>query len=145
MSYIVQPLTAIERARIAYEQMMQQKRESAMLRQAHLRARNIRLATCLAASLTALVGLVIYYDLLPASLRSASFGRDAAAARFVDSRTGQVRTMIKGNDCQELHFSNDRGAFVSGNIVPCQVEVRKPAVPSSKGARMNSIRDAFAR
>jgi len=138
-------LTAIERARIAYERMMAQQRDIAEVRRSRERSRTVKLVTILVGALTMLIGTAIYNGWLPTSLRSSVLALRADDGKFVETRTGQIRSFIKGNTCQELQFNNDRGVYVGGKYVPCQVESkREVAPPPPKGARVNSIRDAFS-
>jgi hypothetical protein len=146
MTFASRPLTAIERAHIAYEAMMQRQREVAMQRQAKLHARRIRFVILSGVAFAVLMGLAIRYDWMPTSLRSLTLQRGQAPNHFVDSRTGHVRSFVKGDTCQELHFNNDSGAFVGGNVVACKTEPNnQAALPPSRRMRMNSIRDAFTR
>jgi hypothetical protein len=145
MSYIDRPLSAIERARAAYEELMQRQRAVAQERQARARTRKVTLLVSLGTLVTVLSGVVIYNGWIPEGVRSTLLG-SSSASRYDNSRTGQVRTMVQGNTCQELKFSNDSGSFVSGNLVSCETTVIKaPPVPSTAGSRVNSIRDAFTR
>ena len=138
-------LTAIERARIAYEMMMARQRDVANARRSRERSRTVRLAVVLGGAFAILVGTAIYNGWLPTSLRSSVLSFRADDGKFVETRTGQIRSFIKGNTCQELQFNNDRGVYVGGKYVPCQVETkREVAPPAPKGARVNSIRDAFS-
>jgi hypothetical protein len=140
-------LSAIERAHIAYELMMRRQREVALARLSRERTRTIYLIVFGVGFFTLLIGTAIYNNWLPtSSLRSAALSRSADDGKFAETRNGQVRSFIKGNTCQELQFSNDRGVYVGGNLVPCQAEVKREPQPEvdSKGARVNSIRDAFS-
>jgi hypothetical protein len=121
-------LTAIERARIAYELMMARQREVAEARRTRERSRTIRVAVAAVGTLAILIGTAIYNGWMPTSLRSSvrSFRDDG---KFVETRTGQIRSFIKGNTCQELQFNNDRGVYVGGNYVPCQIESKREALP----------------
>jgi hypothetical protein len=92
-----------------------------------------------------LLACTVHYDLVPAPLRSASLSRNSADADFGKTRTGQVRSYVRGDTCQELQFNNVSGGYVAGALVPCDTILRKEAVPSSAGHRVNSIRDAFTR
>jgi len=147
-----EPLTAVERARLAYEQMKRREHHAAMTRRARARTRNIALALTMAVMLSLGLGLSIYKDWMPASLRSSAHDMRAdSGGRFGQDRTAQVRSHIKGNTCQELKFSNDSGALLGGSFVPCEPESKREAVfpllpgPNPKGPRLNSIRDAFSR
>jgi hypothetical protein len=145
MGYTDRPLSAIERARAAYEKMMQRQRAIAEQRRARARARRITVLMSLGAVLVMLLGIVVYNGWLPHGLRS-TMGATDASGQFRSSRTGQVRTMVGGNTCQELKFSNDSGSFVSGNLVPCEPVLAKHPEPArAKESPLNSIRDAFKR
>ena len=91
-----------------------------------------------------LVGTAIYNGWSPSSLRSTVLAFRTEDGRFNETRTGQVRSFVKGNTCRELQFNNERGVYVGGNLVPCEAEVKRERAPSSKGERVNSIRDAFS-
>jgi hypothetical protein len=145
MSYIDRPLSAIERARAAYEELMQRQRALALARQARERTRRTIFLVSLGAVSAVLLGIVIYNGWLPQGLRSSILAGDTVSNGFGSSRTGQVRSLVQGNTCQELKFSNDSGSFVSGNLVSCEAVVTKQVQPPSKGSRVNSIRDAFTR
>jgi hypothetical protein len=145
MTYRQHPLSAVDRARAAYEEMMRRQRDAAQLRQARDRTITIRWMISVGMLFALLLGVVIYNGWIPEGLRASMLGSDAAAKRFGATRTGQVRTM-QGNTCKELNFSNDSGSYVSGNEVSCDTAIAKPAQPqSSVGSRANSIRDAFTR
>ena len=145
MSYYERPLSAIDRARAAYDELMRRQRAAAQLRQARDRTVKMRWIVSVSVVSAALVGIVIYNGWIPEGLRASIMGGDSASKHFGATRTGQVRTM-QGNTCKELNFSNDSGSYVSGNLVSCEAAIAKPAQPqSSAGSRFNSIRDAFAR
>src|SRR6185503_20371050 len=110
MSFEDQPLSAIDRVRIAYEQMMQRKREAAIARETRERRRVVRLVVVGCAMIAMLIGTAIYNDWLPAA--RTFLPRDNAAAEFKKTRTGQVRSFVKGNTCQELQFNNASGTYV---------------------------------
>jgi hypothetical protein len=136
------PLTAIARAHLAYELMVHRQRE-AILRQRSLeRSRTITVVAICIGMAALILSTAIYNNWIPTSLRSATL-RNTDDDRFGETRTGQVRSFIRGNTCRELRFNNDRGVYVSGSLVPCEVEVRREAPPPVKGERFNSIRDAF--
>jgi hypothetical protein len=137
------PLTAIERARLAYELMVYRQREVILRRRSQERSRTITILTMCAGLAALILGTAIYNDWLPTSLRTATLTRKTDDGKFGETRTGQVRSFIKGNTCQELQFNNDRGVYVGGNLVPCEVETKRRTVQPSKGERVNSIRDAF--
>ncbi len=143
--------TALERARIAYEQMKRREYNAAMKRRSRARTRNIALAATLGITVSLVLGITIYNGGMPTSLRSSTNDMRADnGGKFGAARTAQVRSHIKGNTCQELKFSNDSGTFVGGNLVPCEAEPKREplaAAPSStpKGARVNSIRDHFTK
>jgi len=137
------PVTAIERARIAYELMMARQREAAHQRLVRERARTVRIVTAFIGLLMLVAGTAVYNGWLPTSLRSSVLAFRTEDNSFGETRTGHVRSHIKGNTCQELHFNNERGVYVSGSLIQCQVEVKREIPPPTKGARVNSIRDAF--
>jgi hypothetical protein len=141
-----QAMNAIERARAAYEEMMQRQRDVAMVRQARDHKRKVRVMVALGTVAGLLFGVALYNGWLTQGLRSTLLAGDGSTKRFGETRTGQVRTMMQGNTCKELNFSNDSGSYVSGNLVACeQVVTRDPKPAASSGARVNSIRDAFTR
>lgn len=144
MSFDDQPLSAIDRVRIAYEQMVERKREAAMAREARERRRVVRLVVAGSAMIAMLICTAIYNDWLPSAR---SFMPGDASAEFKKSRTGQVRSYVKGNTCQELQFNNASGTYIGGNLVPCDAPARRAAQESSvsSGSRVFSIRDAFTR
>ena len=148
MSPNAAPLTAIERARLAYEQMKRRQHDAAVQRRARERSRNITLAVICGGTLAADRR---HRDLqrLDADTRCARRRTKCATTdKFDETRTGQVRSFVKGNTCQELQFNNDSGVYVGGNLVPCDGESKPRAAAATatpKGARLNSIRDAFTR
>jgi len=151
MSSNAGPLTAIERARVAYEEMKRRQHDAAAQRRARERTRNIGLALAVGGSVALFLGVVIYNGWLPDSLRSAAHEMQAdraaaAGAAAVDARTGQIKSFVRGNTCQELKFNNDSGTLVAGSLVPCEVEIqRDPSAPGgSRPPRLN-FRDAFSR
>ena len=144
--------TALERARIAYEQMKRREYNAAMKQRA--RARNIALAVTLGVTVALVIGIAIYNGGMPASLRSsANDMRADSGGKFGEARTAQVRSFVKGNTCQELQFNNDSGALIGGSLVPCEAEPKReplqslppPPASAAKGVRLNSVRDAFTR
>jgi hypothetical protein len=147
MTATVKSLTAIERAHAAYELMLMRKRHAVLLRQARERRRRVRFGVCAGLLVAMFLGTAIHNGWFPTSFRSSVLARAGAPGGFFETRTGQVRSVVKGETCRELQFSNDSGTYVSGSLVPCEVTVRKvePPPESSAGARVNSIRDAFQR
>jgi hypothetical protein len=137
-------MSAIDRARIAYEHMEERKRQAATARQTRDRSRNIRVAAACAGAVLLLLGLAIHYQWMPASLRSVLRG-DPEAGEFGRSRTGHVRSVVKGDTCQELRFDNSIGRYIDGYLIPCEVLVGKESPAGGSGQRVISIRDAFAR
>jgi hypothetical protein len=139
---------ALERARLAYEQMKRREYNAAMKRRARARARNIALAVSVGMTVTLVVGLSAYNGWMPTPLRATTNDLRASVSKFDEGRPAQVRSHVKGNTCQELRFSNESGALIGGSFVPCENESKREAVlpllPSpGKGPRLNSIRDSF--
>jgi hypothetical protein len=146
-------MTAIERARIAYNEMKRRQHGAEVQRRARERARNITLAGMVVGILLLTAGIAIYNGGMPDSLRSsASEGRNDRT-RTTEARTGAVRSYVKGNTCRELQFNNDSGTFVGGSLVACDPgeakrdpgQIQQQQVPKPNGARINSIRDGFSR
>jgi hypothetical protein len=134
----MRPLTAIERVHLTHVLEMLREREAALQQQASLRARHGRIAATAVGLVVLLIGAALW---LPTSW---SLERNGAAPTVAERRTGQVRSVVRGDTCQNLHFSNERGGFVAGEIMPCPPE--SPATTQlSSGSRMHSIRNAFAR
>src|SRR5688572_679684 len=102
MSATDQPLTAIERARLAYEVMMRRQRDVAMQRQQRERLRIIRLVVTVVSVPMLACGTAAYNDWIPTSLRSSIFTRGGDDGKFSETRTGQVRSHVQGNTCREL-------------------------------------------
>ncbi|MGH6768039.1 MAG: hypothetical protein ACRECO_03340 [Xanthobacteraceae bacterium] len=147
MITIVKPLTAIERAHAAYELMLTRKRHAVLMRQAREHRRRIKLGVGAGLLVAFFLGVAVYNGWFPSSFRSSVLTRAGAIGHFAETRIGQVRSVVKGDTCRELQFSNDEGIYIGGSLVSCDVAVRKVAPPpeSSAGARVNSIRDAFQR
>ncbi|MBX9776413.1 MAG: hypothetical protein K2Y71_18700 [Xanthobacteraceae bacterium] len=160
MSRDAAPSTALERARIAYEQLKRREHDAAMKRRGRQRTRNIVLVVFLGFVVALGLGVSVYQGWMPTPLRSATNEQRAVdSSKFSETRTAPIRSFVKGNTCQEMHFSNDKGIYVKGALVPCEAESKKnalsdvmPLLPSSsgsgssgKGQRMNSIRDTFNR
>lgn len=146
------PSTALERTRIAYEQMQRREYNAAMKRRARARARNIALAATLGTTVALVIGLSVYNGWMPTPLRTtANDMRADNGGKFAERRTVQVRSYVKGNTCQELKFSNDSGVLVGGSLVPCEAEPKREplSIPvlstTPKGTRLNSIRDGFTK
>jgi hypothetical protein len=146
------PVTAIERARLAYEIMKQRQHGAELQRRARERSRNITLAAIVAATLLLVAGIAVYNGGMPDSLRATAHETRGDRTRTSAARTGQVRSYVKGNTCRELQFNNDSGIFVGGSLVACDPGEKtrdpssvqaQPATPNS--ARLNSIRGGFAR
>jgi hypothetical protein len=152
MSPNAAPVTAIERARLAYDMMKRRQHGVEVQRRARERSRNIILAAVVAAALLLVAGIAIYNGGMPDSLRATAHEGRGDKTRTSDSRTGQVRSYVKGNTCRELQFNNDSGTFVGGSLVLCDPgeKSREPSSvqaqpPTPNGARLNSIRGGFAR
>jgi hypothetical protein len=157
MSRDAAPSTALERARIAYEQLKRRENAAAMKRRARERTRNIVLAAFMACAVAISLGISVHNGWMPTSLRSATNEpRVADNSKFGETRTAPIRSFVKGNTCQEMLFSNDKGTYVKGALVPCEVESKRdaaahlpllpgPNASATKGQRMNSVRDAFTR
>jgi hypothetical protein len=152
MSTSASPLTAIERARLAYDMMKRRQHGVEVQRRARERSRNITMAAIVAASLLLVAGIAIYNGGMPDSLRATTHEGRNDRTRTSEARTGQVRSYVKGNTCRELQFNNDSGTFVGGSLVACDPgeKTRDPSgVPTQtatpNGARMNSIRGGFSR
>jgi hypothetical protein len=154
------PSTALERARVAYEQLKRREHDAAMKRRARERTRNIALAAAMGFVVALSLGISVHQGWMPTSLRSApAEQRVVDNSKFGETRTAPIRSFVKGNTCQEMLFSNDKGTYLKGALVPCEPESKRnglsdfmPLLPSSngsgsagKGQRMNSIRDAFTR
>ena len=144
--------TAIERARVAYDQMKRRQHGVEVQRRSRERARNITLAGMVVGVLLLTAGIAIYNGGVPDSLRSSTSEGRSDRTRTTEARTGAVRSYVKGNTCRELQFNNDSGTFVGGSLVACDPgeKARDPSgVPTPtatpNGARMNSIRGGFAR
>jgi len=88
---------------------------------------------------------------MPDTLRSTAREGRGDKTRTTEERTAQIKSFVRGNTCQQLHFNNDDGTFVGGALVPCETEkkgaARSEPEPQAapKGARLNSIRDSFGR
>lgn len=152
MAISAESLTAVERARLAYEQLKRREYNAVMKRRARARTRNIALALTVVITLTLCIGVSIYEGWMPESFRSSAHDRRADnGSRSGKEGTIPVRSYVKGNTCQELNFSNEDGALVSGSFVPCRNESKRelPPFPGSTnkgaGARVNAIRDSFSR
>jgi hypothetical protein len=135
-------LTALERARIAYQELERRRQAAADIRRRRARTRNTRVAIVCGAFIGLLAGCLFFYDVndvFPPPERSRE------VVNFEATRTGHVRSYVKGDTCQELQFDNVSGGYVGGALVPCGTVVRKEAPPATSGQRVNSIRDAFTR
>jgi hypothetical protein len=146
------PVTAIERARLAYETLKRRQHGAEMQRRARERSRNITLAAIVAVTLLFVAGIAIYNGGMPESLRETAHEARGDRTRTSEARTGHVRTYVKGNTCRDLQFNNDSGTFVGGSLVACDPGEKQressgargqPATPN--GARLNSIRGGFSR
>ena len=157
MSRDAAPSTALERARIAYEQLKRREHNAALKRRARERTRNIVLAVVIGFVVAIGLGISVHNGWMPTSLRSATNEpRVADNSKFGETRTAPIRSFVKGNTCQEMQFNNDKGIYVKGALVPCEPETKRdasaylPLLPggnanATKGRRINSIRDSFAR
>jgi hypothetical protein len=143
--------TAIERARLAYEQMKRRQYNAVALQRARDRSRNIKLVVTAVTMIVLFLGISIHNDWLPTSLRSsAQEPRMVDNSKFGETRIAPIRSFVKGNTCQEMQFNNDLGIYVQGALVPCEVETKRepyvPLLPSpGKGVRANSVRDGFTK
>jgi hypothetical protein len=151
MSPNASPLTAIERARLAYDDMKRRQHSAEVQRRARERSRNITLAAIVAGALVLVAGIAVYNGGMPDSLRATAHEARGDRTRTNEARTGQVRSYVKGNTCRQLQFNNDSGTFVGGSLVACDPGEKsreasgqgEAVVPN--GARMNTIRGGFAR
>jgi hypothetical protein len=125
MSPTARPPTAIERARLAYELMKRRQRAVALERRMRERYRNITLAVTVLGTGALILGAAFYNGRLPASWRSSVHDQRADNGWAGASRTAQIRSFIRGNTCQELHFNNDSGALIGGSLVPCEPETKR--------------------
>jgi|SRR5262245_56473004 len=139
------PSTALERARIAYEQMQRREYNAAMKHRARARARNIALVATLGTMLMLVVGLSIYNGWMPTPLRTTAQETRPDKTRTAVAPTVQVRSFVKGNTCQELQFNNESGALVGGSFVPCEKDGKTPPQLTPEGKRLDAIRDALKR
>ncbi len=132
-------------ARAAYEQAERRKRQADEARRSRARARIIALASMSAVVVALFIGYGMYAGWRPTAARWIASPRDAAARRFAETRTGEVRIPVRGNTCRLLQFNNESGRFTGSSFVPCSDGYEQPAAapPPSKG--LNSIRDSFAR
>ena len=137
--------SALERARLAYEQMKRREYNAAMKRRSRARTRNIALAVTFGGTLAAIVGLSVYNGWTPTPLRTSASETRTDKARHEAARTVQIRSFVKGNTCQELQFNNDSGALVGGSLVDCDSKPKPPLELTPEGKRLNSIRDALKR
>lgn len=138
------PSSALERARIAYEQMQRREHNAAMRRRSRARARNIALAATLGGTLAAIVGLSVYNGWMPTPLRTTAQDGRPDKTRTAVAPTVQVRSFVKGNTCRELQFDNDSGTLVAGNFVECD-KAKPPPESTPEGKRLNAIRDTLNR
>jgi hypothetical protein len=151
------PSTALERARLAYEQLKRREHAAAMKRHARERTRNIVLAVTLGVVVALGLGISVHQGWMPTPLRTtANEPRAVDNSKFGETRTAPIRSFVKGNTCQEMQFNNDSGIYVKGALVPCEAESKReaseylPLLPganpgATKGQRLNSVRDAFGR
>jgi hypothetical protein len=139
------PSTALERARVAYEQMQRREYNAAMKRRSRARTRNFALAVTFGSTLAIIIGLSIYNGWMPTPLRTAAQDTRADKTRTEAARTGHVRSFVKGNTCRELQFNNDSGTLVAGKFVPCEVDKKTPPQETPEGKRLDAIRDALKR
>jgi hypothetical protein len=144
--------TALERARIAYEQMKRREYNAEMKRRSRARTRNIALAVTLGVTVALLVGAAIYNGGMPTPLRATTNDmRAAIGGKFGEARTAQLKSFVRGNTCQQLQFNNDTGLFTAGSLVPCEADPKReplqelPPPSAAKGVRVNSIRDHFSK
>jgi hypothetical protein len=141
---------ALERARLAYEQMQRREYNAAMKRRARARARNIALALAFGIAVSAGIGLSIYNGWMPDPARSSAKDKHANS-KSGEAETVKVRSFVKDNTCQELQFSSQSGVLVGGTFVPCRNESKREPLPPPTGEvpipgkRINSIRDSFGR
>ena len=139
------PSTALERARIAYQQMQRREHNAAMKRRSRARARNIALAATFCATLVVIVGLSAYNGWMPTPLRTTAQDTRADKIKKEAARTVQVRSFVQGNTCRELQFNNDSGDLIAGKLVPCEVDKKTPPQDTPEGKRLDAIRDALKR
>jgi hypothetical protein len=139
------PSTALERARIAYQQMQRREFNAAMKRRSRARARIVALVTTVGTMLAIVVGLSVYNGWMPTPLRTTAQETRPDKTRTAVAPTVQVRSFVKGNTCRELQFNNDSGALIGGNFVPCEVDKKTPPQETPEGKRLEAIRGALKR
>jgi hypothetical protein len=143
---VSKPLSAIDRARVAFEDAERRKRVLEVERRSRERARNITLLSLGMVALTVLVAVSVQQGWFASSGAKPNFLRDDSTKGFVATRTGKVRTPIEGNTCRELQFNNELGRFVAEGITECE-QVRRSPSEAQKNAeeRFQSIRGNFVR
>jgi hypothetical protein len=159
------PPPAFEQASAAYERLKQRRLRAAA---AERRTRLILLSVAMVAFGGLAVGAVTYRDRLMQSLQAMtesktspskgkSFGewlpqslrdsinnqRSDDERKFVETRTGQVRSFVGGNTCRDLQFNNDAGRFVAEALRQCETEGKADPSGIPQAKRLNAIRDAF--
>lgn len=139
-------LTAIERTRLAYEQMKRREHLAAVKRRGRERTRNVGFAVAVAGTVLLVIGIAIYNDWMPTSLRSSAQEMRTEKGKKEPARTAHIRSFVRGNTCRELRFNNDNGALIGGSFVPCETDGKPPPPEETpEGVRLNAIRDALKR
>ncbi|MPZ37573.1 MAG: hypothetical protein GEU95_05835 [Rhizobiales bacterium] len=124
---------------------MRRQRAAMAERRRRDRSRFITIVSVLVGTLALTVGMVTYNGWFPSSWRSSALIARVEDDSFSRTRTGQVRSFVRGDTCRDLHFSNDTGAYIADSLVPCQMVLKPdPAPMRTKAERLNSIRGAFS-
>src|SRR5262245_35340315 len=139
------PMTALERAHNAYEQMQRRASNAAMKRRARARVRNIGLAVVCGTTLMIFVGVSVYNGWMPTPLRMAADDIRASKNKAAEVPTAPVRSFVKGNTCQELKFSNESGALVAGSFVPCEPESKRSVPTLTSVQKSSRTRDGVSK
>jgi hypothetical protein len=128
-------------AQAAHVRAALEKRHVVEAKQARERLRHILYALVGCILLAASLGI----GMQQGWLSKAAKPRDPALDDFAQTRTGQIRTPIKGDTCREITFDNDSGRLAGGNAVPCQPASEEGQRMIGTGDRINAIRDSFRR
>jgi hypothetical protein len=144
----VQPPTtsdAARRVRAAFDEMAKRKRQALAARRKRVRTQALGLALLAVAASGVLVSIGLYQGWFTLSLpQFAAGGRRAVPNHFDGTRTGYVRTHVRGSTCRDILFDNESGRFSDGNLVPCDTDAAAKN-KMNDAALVNALRDGFGR
>jgi hypothetical protein len=137
-------LAAVQRAQVAYQQMLQHQHNVASARHKRERTRNIRLALVSVLIIISALAFGFIHG-LPTVLKTVE-KKPEPVDRFATTHVGQIRMPYKQDLCNRVQFNNNTGEMTGGSVVPCNdVELGSGASSPRAKSRLEALSDAFRR